>query len=359
MIARALLTTISRKLPLGGPNFWLNEIDPTWSLTETRARVVEVINETDDVQTFVLAPNILWPGHRAGQFVPVSVEIDGVRVSRCYSLSSAPNQKRLAITVKRVAAGRVSSWMHAQVAPGDVLTLGRPGGDFVLPSQVPAKLLLISGGSGITPVMSILRDLASKNAVGDVVFVHAARSKSDVIFARELETLATLHPRLRVEIFTEHGDGPNVGRMDRQQLEALVPDVAERETFLCGPAPMMDALALIWENMSIRHRLLMERFAGPTAIVPASSNAQAKVRLSLLASKREVEINGASTLLESLESQGETPAYGCRMGICNTCVCRKRSGVVENIHTGALSSEPDEDIRLCVSRARTNVELAF
>lgn len=166
-------------------NFWLGELAPAWSLSELRASVLAVVDETHDVKTFVLAPGAGWPRHRAGQYVTVNVEIDGARMGRCYSLSSAPGDAHLTITVKRVPGGRVSGFLHDKVRPGSVLVLGVPTGDFVLGPRTPEKLLLLSGGSGVTPVMSLLRDLSRRDAVKDVVFLHAARSASDVIFRDE------------------------------------------------------------------------------------------------------------------------------------------------------------------------------
>jgi stearoyl-CoA 9-desaturase NADPH oxidoreductase len=336
--------------------FWMREVDPAWSLDTLRARVVDIVAETHDVRTFVLSPNRLWPGHRAGQFVTVEIEVDGARMQRCYSISSAPGDDTIAITVKRVAGGRVSTWMHDNMRRGDVVTLGMPSGEFVVP--VPTtKLLLLSGGSGVTPVMSILRDLAKREAVRDVVFVHAARSKRDVVFARELERLAIFHPGLRVAFVLE--DDVRGGRLAPSKLRALVPDLADRETMLCGPTAMMEALAPTWIEGGIAHRLKTERFTPATRVEALSGLAPRALKLSLLRSGRSVVTDRPETLLEQLERAGERPAHGCRMGICNSCLCRKRSGVVEDVMTGKLSSEPDVDIRLCVSRARTDVELAL
>src|SRR5687767_621537 len=128
-----LLRTFTRRLFLDRQAaFWLDQLHATWSPREIRARVVEVITETPDTKTFVLRPNRHWKGHRAGQYTTVEVEIDGVRVRRCYSIASAPSDAHLRITVKRVAGGRVSPWLHEHVRPGDVLVLGPAAGDFVL-----------------------------------------------------------------------------------------------------------------------------------------------------------------------------------------------------------------------------------
>ena len=338
-------------------DFWLGELDPAWSLVGLRARVEEVIAETPDVKTFVLAPSAAWPGHRAGQYVPVDVEIDGVHVRRCYSISSAssaPGAARLAITVKRVPGGRVSSFLHDHVRPGFVIGLGVPAGDFVLGAQAPGKLLLLSGGSGVTPVMSLLRELSARDTVGDVVFLHAARSAADVIFRGELCALEARHPGLRV-IFRRDDDPAVSGPLDEASLRALVPDFAARDTFLCGPPGMMSAVERIWAGAGALGRLRSERFV---AARPAAVAGGAPVSLRLSRSGRSV-VAGAGTVLEQLEVAGERPAYGCRMGICQTCRCLKRSGTVEDLSTGALSSEPDEEIRLCVSVARSDLDLAL
>lgn len=354
----AAVSTLARRFALDRQvDFWLRELHSAWSLTEVYARVIDIVDETHDVKTFVLAPNGRWAGHRAGQFVTVEADIDGVRTARCYSLSSAPGSPHISITVKRVGAGRVSSWLHAHLKRGDVLRLGGPAGEFVLPEPAPKKLLLLSGGSGVTPVMSILRDLARRGGLHDVVFVHAARSAKDVIFRQELEELARRHPGLAIAIFLEDAAGSFGGRIDASKLHAMVPDLALRETYLCGPPGMMEALSPIWTDAGIAHRLKIERFVPASGIPPAEGATPAKIALSLVRSGRTVSVNGSGTLLEELERAGERPSYGCRMGICNTCRCRKRAGVVEDIVTGAVSSDADEDIRLCTSRARTDLEL--
>lgn len=307
-VARRL--TLDRQL-----DFWMRELAPP-----PRARIVSAQTETHDLSTLALEPiGGAWPGHRAGQFVTIGVEIDGVRFQRCYSLSSAPD-KAPTIMVKRV--GKVSTWLHANV--GATVELGRPQGQFVVPPTA-RKLLLVTGGSGISPAMSILRGRRLGDA--ELVFVHAARSQKDVPFVDELRTAGAI-------LFLDDV----IGRLDRERLRATVPDLHERTTMLCGPAAMMDALIPEWEGMP--EWLVLERFvrARPTGEI------------------RKVA-ETSLTLLESLELAGERPASGCRMGICNTCVCRKQSGIVENVLTGARSHAGEEDIHLCVSRAITDVEI--
>ena len=349
-----LETAAARRLFLDrAAEFWLGELGAPWSLAGRRARVVAVARETRDATTFTLDPGHGWPGHRAGQFAAVEVEVDGARLRRCYSLASRPGERHVAITVKRVVGGRVSSWMHERVRPGALLGLGDPGGDFVLPVEAPAGLLLLSGGGGITPVMSMLRDLAARGALRDVAFVHAARSRDEVIFRAELEALAARHAGLRLVLSLDDGGGP----LDAAGLAALVPDAFARETFLCGPEGMMAAFESAWELAGASTRLRRERFAAPR---PSAATAAAlPVTLRLTRAGRSHVAEAPGTLLEQLERAGERPAYGCRMGICNTCRCTRRAGAVVDTVTGAVSSEPGGEIRLCTSVALGDVDLAL
>jgi len=335
--------------------FWMGELDPVRSLGELRARVVEVIEETRDTKTFLLRPNAAWRGHRAGQYTSVEAEIDGVRVSRCYSISSAPSEALVSITVKRVADGRVSTWLHENVQAGHILGLGAPAGDFVLPSPTPDKLLLLSGGSGITPVMSMLRDLAVRDAIEDVVFVHHARSHAEVIFGEELTELAARHAGLRLVLCLDD-DASSPHGFDEAYFAKLVPDFAERSTFLCGPKPLMDRAERLFESVGASDRLALERFTPALRLLPTLSSPDG-VQVRLGRSERNVVAKGQGSLLEQLERAGERPAHGCRIGICHTCKCRKQSGTVQNLVTGEVSSEPDQEIQLCISMPRSDLEL--
>lgn len=353
-LAQRFASTVAERLFLDRQAaFWLGELRPTWSRRNIRARVVQVIDETPDTRTFVLRPNRQWPGHRAGQHTLIEVEIDGVRLRRPYSLSSAPADRLPAITVKRIPGGRVSGWLHDRVRPGHVIGLSPPAGEFVLPDPAPDPLLLYSGGSGITPVMSILRDLAARDAVRDVVFVHHARSRRDVIFGRTLGALAARHPGLRLLVrLDDQGGG-----FDEGELARLVPDFAARQTYLCGPPGLMERAERAWDSAGAAARLRRERFVAVGAVPPPPAGA-VDARIQLARSGRSFAAT-AGTLLEQLEQAGERPASGCRMGICLSCRCRKHRGSVRNLLTGAVSSIPDEDIQLCISAPCSDVELGL
>ena len=330
---------------------WLQEVNPLWSLTEVRARIVDIREEAEDFRTFVLAPNRHWPGHRAGQFVPVAAVVDGVRTERCYSISSAPTPDRhtFEISVRRVREPRdgvLSTYLHREARVGDVLRLGRPAGDFVLSDDFAGKLLLVSGGSGITPVLSIARDLAARNRLREVVFVHAARSEAALPQAirRELEAL----PFAGVHFL--------VGPLTPERLAEIVPDRhTYSRVYLCGPAPMMERF--VGDVGGIPTGVLVtERFHGGP-VPPRRGEGEVTPVKVAVGRGRVVAVATTPSLLEALEAAGERPRYGCRQGICNSCRCEKRSGIVEDLRTGKRSGPYAEEIRLCTSRAVSDLEL--
>lgn len=335
--------------------FWMRELDLVGSLSEVRARVLDVVRETSDVRTFLLRPNRRWRGHRAGQWTSVEVEIGGIRARRCYSISSAPDDPVVAITVKRVLGGRVSGWLHDHVHAGDVIRLGEANGDFVLPEPTPPRLLFLTGGSGITPIMSMLRSLAARDELRDAVLVHHAQRRHDVIFRGALEALAAEHSGLRLVLCLDDEES-GAGGFDEARLAGVVPDRAARETFLCGPPPMMAKVETMWRSAGLADRLHTERFSAPPS---AGESGGADVSVHLVRSRRTLAVGTAGTLLEQLERAGTRPPSGCRVGICRSCTTMKRTGTVRNVLTGARSSAPDEAIQLCVTAPCTDVELSL
>jgi ferredoxin-NADP reductase len=330
--------------------FWAQELKLP-SRTHRTARIVEVIDETADTKSFVLAPDRKWPGHRAGQFVPVEAEVDGVRVRRCYSISSgasAPREDRVTITVKRVAGGKLSNWLHDHARPGTVVTLGEPAGEFVVPDHRRRPVLFVAGGSGITPVIAILRDLEQREELEDVALIHVARGDADAIFGREFESIAHANPGFQL---IAHRDAVD-GMLDATTLHTYAPYLGARDIYVCGPPGLVDLVIHTGEaaGATVRH----ERFVAPPRR-PRLVGAPALVQLR----GRNVTLPATQPLLFELEGAGERPAHGCRMDICNSCRCKKVSGTVEDVTTGAVSSEPNEEIRLCMSIARSDLELAL
>lgn len=329
----------------------LRGLHPMLSLTEVRARVVRVMQETASTKTFVLQPNALWLGASAGQFVSVQVEVAGRREARMYSISSRPGARRLAITVQRQPGGRVSNHLHDHIRTGDVLTISQAMGEFVLPAELPAKILLLSAGSGITPVMAMLRDLQARAYDGDVVFMHMCRDPQEQIFAPALASLQARFPQLSLLQHFSNSDG----RLSPAALRSAVPDLETRSTWMCGPVAWMEEMHQHWLATGITQPLHSERFVAYT-ILP-TEQVGTPVSVSFASSGKQFTTCGTAPLLIQAEQNGLSPKHGCRIGICRSCQCTKISGTVQNLQTGEISSKPNELIRLCISAARSDVTL--
>src|SRR5947209_710529 len=171
---------------------YLELINPLWSTRELRGRIEEIRMETEDAATVFIKPGYRWPGHKPGQYARIGVDIEGVRHWRAYSLTSNPWREDglISITVKNVDEGTVSPYLVRRGRTGAIVGLGGVEGDFVLPEDVPDKLLFISAGSGITPIMSMLRSLDRRDEMDDVLLIHSARHEDDVIFGEQLRELA-------------------------------------------------------------------------------------------------------------------------------------------------------------------------
>jgi ferredoxin-NADP reductase len=334
----------------------LARVDSTLSLHRVLARVIGVEDETHDVKTFVLQPNARFGTFLPGSHVSVHVTVEGRQLQRSYSLSSAPGvDGRVALTVKRVPGGVVSNHLHDTLAPGDVLELSAPGGQFVL-RPTDGKLLMLSAGSGITPVMSMLRHLVQKDATSDITFVHFARSPEDLIFERELQSIAEQSPNVKVVFCVEQADGAWTGlrgRIDGALLDAAAPNFRTSDTYLCGPSGFMQAVMQTFERADADlSRLRFERF---TNEFDASLFLEHTQTIRFARSGVEALSNRPLTILQEAESKGLRVESGCRAGTCGTCRCKKRSGVVFNIATGEESSDGEEMISPCVSIARGTV----
>lgn len=339
-------------------DFWAAELGFDARIQRTISRVVARWMETPDTVTLVLKPNSNFPGFLAGQHVNLTVEIDGVRHTRSYSFSEAPSATGLvAITIKKVPNGRVSTHLVDKVAVGDRIELGLPFGDMVLPAtSADSKLLFLAAGSGITPLMSFIRQLAVQGMPADVVLMYYVRTRQDLIFGKELMSLAAQYPSLRLqpvyELEPELQDGELSGRPCREQFDAALPDLSERAVYVCGPTGFMNAVRSLCDGIAPAFHA--EAFT-PPAFVPSTSTGIA--RLFLSKSNRTVEVPEGMPLLDALEAQGIKPQSGCRMGICNTCACGKASGVTRNLLNNELSVDANASLRICVNAAVGDITL--
>ena len=328
-----------------GVDRYLEQVNPMWAAHEVRARVVEVRREVDvpghpPVATITLQPTSTWQGHRAGQHVQVGVQVDGARrTTRVFTVSSPDSRRgdRFTITLRANPDGVVSRYLVERAQPGTMVHLSQAEGDFVLPDSVPEHVLFVSGGSGITPVMSMLRSLQRRTHRGRVTFVHYAQSPDHQIYAAELDEIRRSGHGIDVHLLhPELGDPA----LSPAWLEHKVPGYRDVPTWACGPAPLIEAVQAAYAGSDA---LRVEYFKPPRV---TAENAEGTVAC---ARAGQEAANTGESLLEQAEALGLKPEFGCRMGICLSCVSRKSEGTVRNVLTGEESSLPDEDIRICVS----------
>ncbi|HEU4701278.1 MAG TPA: ferredoxin reductase [Conexibacter sp.] len=341
-----------------GVDRYVELVRPAFSLRDVRAEVVAVRRATARSVTLTLRPNANWDGFRAGQFVRLSCEVDGVRHTRCYSpASSAHVGDLLELTAHARPDGVVSPFLRASARPGMVVSLSQAEGDFALPDARPDAVLLISGGSGITPVTSILRTLCHESYRGPIAFLHYARDEHDVAYARQLAELDAGHANVRVlrGYSRQRGAGDLHGRFAREHVRAAGIDPSQALTFACGPNALVDAVRTTWAEDALDAHLFVEQFApAAPAAVPADGHVTGSVRFA----RSGVEASGtAAPLLDQAEAAGLRPKSGCRMGICHTCTCRKLAGAVRDVRTGEVSTAPDELIQICVNAPVGDVTL--
>ncbi|WP_139981651.1 ferredoxin reductase [Nocardioides litoris] len=325
------------------PDDYLTLLNPLWSSRELRGRVEKVVPETEDAATLVIRPGWGWRyQHRPGQYVGIGLRVQGKWHWRSYSVSSPPKRsgRHLAITVRAMPEGFLSEHLVKGLEPGTIVRLALPQGDFVLPDPPPAKLLFLVGGSGITPVMSMLRTLDRRGTMPDVVLHYASTTPERMIFREELRALHEQHPDLTVhEWFSDEQ-----GIFDLADLADVVPDWRERETYACGPAPMLDAVTEHFEEHDLDEHLHLERFS---LELGGDGGEGGTVRFQN--SGKEVEVDGATTVLEAGEEAGVGMPYGCRMGVCHTCTLTLVSGKVRDLRNGDEFNQPNEAIQTCVT----------
>ncbi len=336
---RALIRPVTTPLL---PDDYLKLINPLWSARELRGRIVEVRPETADSATLVIKPGWGYTvDHRPGQYIGIGLLVDGRWRWRSYSLTSPPREngsRRLSITVKAMPEGFLSSHLVTGVRPGTVVRLAAPQGNFVLPDPAPPSILFLTAGSGITPVISMLRTMERRSQIADIRHVHSAPTADEVMFAGELDALGRRNPGYRLTVRATRTDG----RLDLSRLGETVPDWRERQTWACGPEGLLAEVERLWGAQGIADRLHLERFAAARG----AGGAGGAVTFARSGITRTAD--AATTLLEAGEEAGVQMPFGCRMGICHTCVVSLLDGRVVDLRNGA-EHEPGSRVQVCVT----------
>jgi len=344
-IGAAMRSVVGRVTTPLLPDDYLKLINPLWSARELRGKIVEVRPETHDCATLVIKPG--WGfsfDYQPGQYIGIGLLIEGRWRWRSYSLTSVPRAagaRTVTITVKAMPEGLLSAHLVAGVRPGTVVRLAAPKGNFVLPDPAPASMLFLTAGSGITPVMSMLRTLVRRDQVTDILHLHSAPTSADVLFAAELNQLTRTHPGYRLITRATRVQG----RPDLNRIADEVPDWHERQTWVCGPAAMLDTAEKLWAANGIADRLHSERFAAVRTTDRGQGGAVTFAR-----SGKTLAVDGATSLMEAGEQAGVIMPFGCRMGICHTCVVGLIQGRVRDVRTGA-EYEAGSRIQTCISAA--------
>jgi ferredoxin-NADP reductase len=326
------------------PDDYLKFLNPLWSARELRGEIVDVRSETEDSATVVIKPG--WgfsADYQPGQYVGIGLSVDGRWHWRSYSLTSVPRRdnKHITITVKATPEGFLSTHLVNGVKPGTIVRLAAPKGDFALPDPPPSKILFVSAGSGITPLIAMLRSLRERGERPDIVHIHSAPSVDSVIFHDELRELEKEQPSYRLYLQLTESDG----HLDFGQLDRVVSDWQDRPTWACGPTAMLDTVEKVWDEAGLRDDLHMERF---TIARTDKGGEGGKVTFSI--SDKSIEIDGATSLLEAGEKVANQMPFGCRMGICQTCVLPLESGHIRDFRSGDEHGEGDR-INTCISTA--------
>lgn len=336
---------------------------------ETDDRLVcrAVFDETADVKTFVFAsPDGRVFAYQPGQFANIEVDVDGAVETRSYTLSSTPTRPdRVAITVKRIPGGVVSNHLHDNLKPGDGIRAQLPLGDFSTARHPAGKVLFLAAGVGATPLMSMLRaddDLATAT---DCVFVSVARQPDEIVFRRELEAIAARNPGVRLaHVVTGRGRDPwtgHRGRLSRAMIEAIAPDAAEREVFLCGPEGFMAAVreqlgAIGCDPRRVHEESFVFGSGAAEPEVPVDPSARTW-RITFARSGRTIDCDGSTTILAAARKAGIPLPSSCTKGLCGTCKSRKLDGSVEMNHQGGIRPREIEAgmVLLCCSKPRSDV----
>ncbi|MBK8293381.1 MAG: ferredoxin reductase [Solirubrobacterales bacterium] len=332
------------------PDDYLELINPLWSTQELRGRIERIHPEADGAVTVVIKPGYKWGGHQAGQYLRIGVVVDGIHHWRAYSLTSDADRPDgcITITPKLVDSGKVSPWLTGSAKPGDIVRLGGVEGTFTLPDRVPPRLLFITAGSGITPIMSMIRSIDRSRAYCDIVHIHSARDADRVIFGEELRRLAADRTWLDLHI----QETSKAGRIAPPHLDNLCPDWQERQTL--HPAREMLDDPAHWEAEGLAGQLVVERFQ---PVIGGNAGEGTGGTITFKKSKVTAEAEAGTPILVAGEEAGIEMPFGCRMGICHTCVGQLCSGQLRDLRTGEIHGAEGEMVRTCVNAPEGPVEI--
>ncbi|NWL80640.1 ferredoxin reductase [Pseudomonas taiwanensis] len=329
----------------------LRRVHPVLRLNRVFARVESRRWVADDMLALGLRTNGNARGWRPGQHVRLYQELAGVRHGRSYSLLAAEADGRIEVAVKRQPDGRLSPWLLDRLEVGSVLELDPAQGELVWPTDA-ASVLLLAAGSGITPLLGLLRQALARGFSAPVTLLHYVRQRDQRAFSEELQALMRRHPNLQAR-WAISGEAPLADELAGRFQADHVAGTPAHSLLACGPHGFVEGVRDWWQASPRDGSLQLETFTPP----PQINGSGTAVRLRFARSHRELPGNSAANLLEQAEAHGLRPLHGCRQGICTGCTCQLLAGSVRDLRTGAMTHGPGLPIRLCVSAPVGDVEL--
>ncbi len=325
---------------------------PQWRSDRLRSKVQAIRQESADMYSLIIRPNKHWQGFKAGQHVELTVEKDGTWLSRFFTISSSPAYFKksgfIELTIQIQSKGQITPWLPKALAHNSVVNISEAQGDFCL-SRYHQGLLMIAGGSGITPFRAMLQELAlsrySADSTTDKTLLYYARSSEHFLFKQELENFSQQLSSLQVHFI----DSEQQGFLSAQHLEQFCPEYKTRAVYLCGPGKMITHGRNLLTSLSVKEQQLHYEFFGPEPIELAQKEGTNNILFERSNKKIQSNNQAPKTLLSLAEEANTQPVSGCRAGVCYQCICQKKSGVVFNTKTKQYSDTGQQDIQLCIS----------
>lgn len=327
-------------------NFWLQKINPLWSMNQPLAKVVKKQIVAKDMVSLILQCNRHVQRGVAGQHHPVTVEIAGRHYERTYSLMQV-DADHLCLTVKKVDQGLVSSWLVDQSQTGDILRLGQPYGEMQQQVQTP-KLLLLAAGSGITPMLSLIEAFCQSRQLKaiSVQLMYWVKTHEDAAYAEYLKEVVENFPNFTYQIFYTQEQDQRLNPSHIDQLKSL----NETTVYACGPSGFAATAETLFKHVA---SIQTEAFSLSQFDTDATDTGF--INVTLTQSNKTIAIPKGQSILSSLEHQGIKPKHGCRMGICNKCACTKAQGSTRNLLNGSANHEPSQLLKICVNSAQSDL----
>ena len=327
-------------------NFWLQKINPLWSMNQPLAKVVKKQIVAKDMVSLILQCNRHVQRGVAGQHHPVTVEIAGRHYERTYSLMQV-DADHLCLTVKKVDQGLVSSWLVDQSQTGDILRLGQPYGEMQQQVQTP-KLLLLAAGSGITPMLSLIEAFCQSRQLKaiSVQLMYWVKTHEDAAYAEYLKEVAENFPNFTYQIFYTQEQDQRLNPSHIDQLKSL----NETTVYACGPSGFAATAETLFKHVA---SIQTEAFSLSQFDIDATDTGF--INVTLTQSNKTIAIPKGQSILSSLEHQGIKPKHGCRMGICNKCACTKAQGATRNLLNDSANHEPSQLLKICVNSAQSDL----